>query len=126
MNNVARMSKDSGDASAQKEIAELRDEMIRNYPDMIRATAKKLVKFRKPDGSFSYLQNRTSHIANDMPIAVYGTNEGDVDATNICCGGILGHIFAILNQEMIPFFGEADRLRFIAIIEEKERNNDEK
>lgn len=126
MNNVARMSKDSGDASAQKKIAELRDEMIRNYPDMIRATAKKLVKFRKPDGSFSYLQNRTSHIANDMPIAVYGTNEGDVDATNICCGGILGHIFAILNQEMIPFFGEADRLRFIAIIEEKERNNDEK
>ena len=119
-NNVEKTSKKSADNTASRQIAELRAEMIENYPEMIRATAQKLKKFRKPDGSFSYLQNRTSHTAGDMPVAVMGTNEGDVDSTNICCGGVVGHIFAILKQEMIPFFAEADRLRYISILDKKE------
>jgi hypothetical protein len=57
-----------------------------------------------------------------MPVAVSGTNEGDFNSTNICTAGIVGHIFLMLKQEMIPFFTEADRLRYIAIIDEKENN----
>ena len=96
--------------------------ILKNYPEMIRATARKLKKFRKPDGSFSYLKERTSHCSHNMPVAVSGTNEGDFNATNICTAGTVGHIFMMLKQEMIPFFTEADRLRYIAIIEEKEKN----
>ena len=126
MNNVAETSRKNNDYAAERQIAELRAEMIKNYPEMIRATARKLKKFRKPDGSFSYLQERTSHISHEMPVAISGTNEGDVNSTNICCAGIVGHIFVMLKQEMIPFFTEADRMRYVAIIEEKERNNNEK
>ena len=122
MNNVTAFAKKSNDHSAELKLEELRCEMIESYPDMIRATARKLEKFKKPDGSFSYLQNRTSHTANDMPVAVMGTNEGDVDSTNICCGGVVGHIFAMLNREMIPFFGESERLRYISIIDKKKES----
>ena len=124
--NVAETSRKNNDYAAERQIAELRAEMIKNYPEMIRATAAKLKKFRKPDGSFSYLQERTSHTSHEMPVAISGTNEGDVNSTNICCAGIVGHIFLMLKQEMIPFFTEADRMRYVAIIEEKERNNNEK
>ena len=124
MDNVATASRKNNDYAAERQIAELRAEMIRNYPDMIRATAKKLKKFRKPDGSFSYLQERTSHLSHEMPVAVSGTNEGDVNSTNICIAGVCGHIFAMLKQEMVPFFTEADRMRYVAIIEEKERNKE--
>lgn len=126
MNNVAETSRRNNDYAAERQIAELRAEMIKNYPEMIRATAKKLMKFRKPDGSFSYLKERTSHVSHEMPVAVSGTNEGDFNSTNICTAGIVGHIFVMLKQEMIPFFTEADRLRYVAIIEEKERNRNEK
>ena len=122
MGNVAVTSRKNNDYAAERQIAELRAEMIKNYPEMIRATAKNLKKFRKPDGSFSYLKERTSHKSHEMPVAISGTNEGDVNSTNICCGGITGHIFNMLKQEMIPLYTEADRLRYIAIIEEKERN----
>jgi hypothetical protein len=124
MNNVAENSRKNNDYAAERQIAELRAEMIKNYPEMIRATARKLKKFRKPDGSFSYLQDRTSHVSHEMPVAISGTNEGDVNSTNICCAGIVGHIFVMLKQEMIPFFTEADRMRYVAIIEEKERNGE--
>ena len=122
MGNVAETSRKNNDYASERQIAELRAEMIKNYPEMIRATAKNLMKFRKPDGSFSYLKERTSHCSHEMPVAVSGTNEGDVNSTNICCAGIVGHIFVMLKQEMIPFFTEADRLRYVAIIEEKERS----
>lgn len=122
MNNVAETSRRNNDYAAERQIAELRAEMFKNYPEMIRATANKLMKFRKPDGSFSYLKERTSHVSHEMPVAVRGTNEGDFNATNICTAGIVGHIFLMLKQEMIPFFTEADRLRYVAIIEEKERS----
>ena len=122
MGNVAATSRKNNDYAAERQIAQIRAEMIKNYPEMVRTTAKKLKKFRKPDGSFSYLQERTSHYSHNMPVAISGTNEGDFNATNICTAGIVGHIFLILKQEMIPFFTEADRLRYIAIIEEKEKN----
>ena len=122
MNNVAAASRSNNDYAAERQIAELRREMIENYPEMIRATARKLKLFRKPDGSFSYLKERTSHTSHEMPVAVSGTNEGDFNSTNICTAGIVGHIFVMLKQEMIPFFTEADRLRYIAIIDEKENN----
>ena len=122
MSNVATTSRKNNDYAAERQIAELRAEMIKNYPEMIRVTANKLKKFRKTDGSFSYLQDRTSHCSHEMPVAVRGANEGDFNATNICTAGIVGHIFIMLKQEMIPFFTEADRLRYVAIIEEKERN----
>ena len=124
MGNVAETSRKNNDYAAERQIAELRAEMIKNYPEMIRVTANKLKKFRKPDGSFSYLQDRTSHCSHEMPVAISGANEGDFNATNICTAGIVGHIFIMLKQEMIPFFTEADRMRYVAIIEEKEKNNE--
>ncbi len=122
MTNVAETSRKNNDYAAERQIAQLRAEMIKNYPEMIRVTAKKIKKFRKPDGSFSYLKERTSHASHEMPVAVSGTNEGDFNSTNICTAGIVGHIFVMLKQEMIPFFTEADRLRYIAILDEKEKS----
>ena len=121
--SIFKASKHAEDAS---ELDELRKHLVDNASALIAKTKEKISVFRKTDGSYSYFKTMSCAVSQRAPAAVPRTNEGDVNSTNICCAGIVGHIFVMLKQEMIPFFTEADRMRYVAIIEEKERNNNEK
>lgn len=122
LTNVERYQGEDNSELSSK-IERVRREMIENYPSMIRATARNLAKFRKPDGSFSYYVDHTSACSQGMPVANGAPNEGDLNATNICNFGIVGHIFSILGVPIIPMFGEADRMEFVANLQKniKER-----
>jgi len=90
--------------------------LLRRAPDAIRATKEKVLLFKKPDASFSYLKNETSWVSQNAPVAVRGTNEGDVNATIICSAEILHKIYRALGMVdfMVPLYDETDTKEFLA------------
>ena len=115
--NVEKFTSAKEKEEAKKEIDKIRKELGSHYPALIRATKEKLALFVKPDGSFSYYKNNTAFCSQGMPVAYEAVNEGDLNATNICQFGILGHIFSVLGVETVPVFTEEDRLEYISILE---------
>lgn len=115
--NVEKFTPAKEKEEAKKEIDKIRKELGSHYPALIRATKEKLALFVKPDGSFSYYKNNTAFCSQGMPVAYEAVNEGDLNATNICQFGILGHIFSVLGVETVPVFTEEDRLEYISILE---------
>ena len=98
-------------------VKEVGRELVSCYPELVRATTRKLKMFRKPDGSFSYYENNTAFCSQGMPVAHGAPNEGDLNATNICNFGIIGHIFAALGVEPLPLFTVSDRIEYVNILE---------
>ena len=72
--------------------------------------------FIKEDGSSSYNQNQTSATSQGLPVAVAGTNEGDVNATTINLNGVMSHMFNVLGFDHIYQFGEAERIQFLLAV----------
>ena len=97
----------------------MRREMLLNAPTLIRATTEKVKKFLKDDGSFSYMPHITGANSQGLPVAIYGTNEGDVNATYIISVAVTSHLFNIFGYKVIPMFTPADRERMLNIIKEK-------
>ena len=125
LENVKMYNKNEGRMISDA-IAKVRREMVESFPKMIRATAKNLAKFIKPDGSFSYYVGQTSFCSQGMPVAHGAVDEGDLNATNICNFGIIGHMFSILGEKSIPMFGEAERMEFVRTLEENRLKGEKK
>ena len=96
----------------------LTEKAYEKAPEMIRKTMEKVRLFEKEDGSFSYLTNMSSPTSMDMPVAVFGTNEGDVNSTGISINGIIRKILATLGLDDLtpPVFMREDAQRFKALI----------
>ena len=112
------LKKYGGDeALANKIIAEVRMAAI----PAVRATAEKMrAGFRKPDGSFSYYADHSSQVSQNAPVAIPGTNEGDVNATVIFTYGILNFMFSALDfGRPVPVCTSEHREKFKALIAEK-------
>ena len=107
--------------AATKEISRLRHEMLMRAPELIRATAKKMAMFKKADGSFSYMPHMTGPNSQGLPVAIYGTNEGDVNGCYIISVATVSHIFTVLGFKLIPIYTRADRERMLSIMQEKRR-----
>ena len=101
-----------------KILKEIRYEVLRSYPEMIRKTAENLRIFVKPDGSFSYFSNRSSHYSQMMRVAIPNTDEGDMNASMICNVSIPTHIFSYLDLDTVPIYTESDRMRCVNILQE--------
>ena len=87
----------------------------------VKATAEKMrAGFRKPDGSFSYFADHSSQVSQNAPVAIPGTNEGDVNATVIFTYGILNYMFSALDfGAPVPICTREHREKFKALIAEK-------
>ena len=111
--------KTSGDKeTTAREIAEFKAALFEEYPKLVRTATFNMNKFRKADGSFSYLQHRTAASSQGMPVALMGENEGDINAT-ICIRSVLGHVMDILGHySTVPMYSESDIMRYMAIIEQ--------
>ena len=90
-----------------------------HVPEMIMATKKRILQFKKPDGSFSFGVKHSSPTSQGHPVAVKGSYEGDVNATNIGAAAIIAHIFDLVGVQIIPVFTLADKMRIMNIFEEK-------
>ena len=119
--NVKKYTPAEDKEALSAKIEEILRELVSRYPEMIRATTRKLKLFQKPDGSFSYYENNTAFCSQGMPVAKGAVNEGDLNATNICQFGIVGHIFNSLGVRPIPIFTEADRLEYVNILEKNKK-----
>lgn len=109
---------------AETEIESIRRILLGRSRESLRATAEKVSTFRKSDGSFSYKPDRTSPTSQGAPVALPDTNEGDMNATIICTGGILQNIFRAfgLSKHEVYVFGKSEFVRFINKVTENESN----
>ena len=109
IDNVSKYSSSSDKAQVQEDINALRSEILKNAVELIDITREKTAKFVKDDGSFSYFPTTSGPNSQGVPVAVTGSNEGDVNATYMFISGIPNHIFGILGYDFIPVLTRADR-----------------
>ncbi|MBO5316765.1 MAG: polysaccharide deacetylase family protein [Clostridia bacterium] len=95
-------------------------ELLNNAVTLIDATKQKLSIFLKPDGSFSYHPQYSSSVSQSAPTAVPQSEEGDVNATTICCTGTLSTMFNTfgLSNYMPAVYTNVDWLKFVDTIED--------
>ena len=108
-NNISSFSSDTS------AITRIRNALLERGPEVITATREKLAVFLKIDGSFSYTPTASSPSSQGCPVAIAGSNEGDVNATNLANStknymtGVLGYVS--------PYpFGKAEAYIFKDII----------
>ena len=86
--------------------------------EIISATSKRILIFKKPDGSYSFSPMHSSVTSQGHPVAIENTYEGDVNATMISTSAVIGHLSNLLGVPKIPLFTMADRMRLLNIMEE--------
>lgn len=98
------------------EIADaLQAKAIEIAPAAIKNTIRYTKIFRKPDGSFSYFSDHCSETSQGMTVALR-CDEGDVNASLICTGGMMDHMGMALGVELPPIFGTRQLAEFLDII----------
>ena len=104
--NVLENIRSHGGAAGAKRAAEISRALLPRCTGAIAATKKKLLTFKKPDGSFSYYPFGTADHSQGMPVAIKGSDEGDMNATVICTSGLANNLFAALDisDYFIPLF----------------------
>ena len=117
LTNLINYSEDK--AAGQAQADEIILNLLQQSPGAIKVSMEKIYAFQKLDGSFSYGRNASSSTSQGMPVAVPGTNEGDVNATVIASTGLLGNIYSALRltSYTVRLFGEYERRQFVEIIE---------
>lgn len=105
---------DADEAIADEIVAGLREIAVEG----IKISREKDSVFFKADGSASYGVYQTAAESQGCPVAIAGTNEGDVNATIIALTGIVDHSMAALelSEYKIPIFGEYERMLFYKTI----------
>lgn len=111
---ITSASRMGDDALAQKLRARLRD----NAEALIRATTKKNLKFKKPDGSFGYTWSYPPSKSQGAPVCPPGIVEGDINGGTIAIRGIFGNMCAALGISL-PIFYRSDLDKFIARLMKK-------
>ncbi len=84
-------------------------------PEIIDATIRKLSLFRKPDGSFSYEQQRSAPRTQGVPVSL-GLFEGDVNGTAVAVHYLLSALSGTLGIPAVPMFNKNDCDRFMAAL----------
>lgn len=104
--NVLQNLRRFGGEDGVREAAEISDFLLSSAPKYILGTKKKILTFRKKDGSFSCLTNSTTPISQGMPVAVEGTDEGDFNALALNSSGTVIRIYACLglSDYYVPLF----------------------
>ena len=88
-------------------------------PLAVSNTARRMSRFKKDDGSFSYFPDRTSDVSQRASVAVPYTNEGDVNASAVSSVGTLTTMHAALGIENVHVFSKADSEAFFSLLESR-------
>lgn len=115
-----RESGENGNREADEMLAEVRAAA----PEAIRATAKKVLAFKKESGSFSYCVTCSSHIAAGMPTAIPNSWEGDINGYILSATGLISHVYRglAITDYQVPLFTRCDFDRYVELLEEKRKN----
>ena len=120
--NVVENLRKHGGENGVREAEEITREVYSLAPKAIRASKEKILRFKKPDGSFSYdLDMHLCGKSQEAPVCIPGTNEGSVNSTVISTTGLTYNIIrdlgvsdadkpSILGPEVRPDFIDAPEL----------------
>lgn len=114
--NVENYNSSPNKLEVEKDIAQIRTEILLNAVELINVTRDKTSAFMKNDGSFSYFPKTSGPNSQGVPVAVSETEEGDVNATYMFISGIPNHIWGILGCDMVPVYTKSDRMRYWDIL----------
>ena len=104
--------------SDETSIEKYRARIFAEAPEIIRKTKERILIFKKPDGSFSFCPEYSSHTSQGHPVAIEKSYEGDVNATMIATSPVIGHLCEILGVPKMPLFTMSDRMKLLNIMEE--------
>ena len=116
INNIEKC----GENGKERALA-LKKELYADYAKAIRVTKDKLALFRKPDGSFSYFKDRSSHHSQAALVSLPNQNEGDVNATVLGTNNFTYELFTLVNPMglgRLPFALTKERYLFYKILGE--------
>lgn len=104
--------------------AEIVKTLWENAPAMIRKSREKILPFRKEMGSFSYHRKHASPTSQGAPVTCGLVAEGDINATVISSYLLINSLFNALDipDIKVPMFSDADRLRYIEILENRRKS----
>ena len=122
ISNVRNFGK--GDAFAD----ELLHEVWAWAPEGIRKTAEKMEGFKMPDGGMSYSLRGFCETSQGAPVALADRREGDINGNSCASSAVINYVFRALGIDdiMIPLFDGEDLKRFLEMVEELEREFNEK
>ena len=114
VSNLRKLGGADGNEKADKVVVE----MLRNATDAIVSSKQKALIFKKESGSFSMAPDQSSGTSQGMPVAIFYTNEGDVNANGICSSGTARMIYRALELEdyWIPIFSPKGRGVFLSAL----------
>lgn len=112
MSSIISNLKKFGD---EETVVRLRAKLKENAVALIRATTKKVKKFKKADGSFGYTWTYSPARSQGAPAAVPETVEGDINGGTIAITGAWNPMCGAFGIS-IPIYSKADYDRFIARI----------
>ena len=106
-------------AETDERLSEVRNYIYANITRAIDATFSQLAGFVQLDGSIGYGRNGSAYTSQGCPAAVAGSAEGDVNGYGCASYAVTGYIFIALGlpEYEVDIFGEAERVRFVRIIE---------
>ena len=115
MNNMKKFGK-------AERAEELRAQLIARAPELIRATKRKVILCKRPDGSYGYNPTHKGGgctLSQRAPVAL-GVLEGDVNGGSISLNGVMRSLCQALGLPVIPAFGSEDSRLFFELIENAE------
>ena len=86
----------------------MRDLLLAQAADMIRATTRKTVKFRKDDGSYGYTWDYSPSKSQGASVAVPNTVEGDINGGTIALTGVTGNMLSALGISGLNIYAPSD------------------
>lgn len=116
--NLRKHTKDLAATTAK--IEEIIGRIRADAPMLIRKSLEKVMVFVKEDGSSSFAPNESAGTSQGAPVAIFHTNEGDVNGSLINTFGVLNHMFRSLGWSRPSVYGKAEYLLFMDIVERKE------
>ena len=105
IHNLFANIKKYGDASF---VDKCINEMKENAYEIITVSKRKVLQFRKPDGSYGYTNNTVPPRSQSAPVAVEGTLEGDINGGNLVVQGVSNFLCRSLGVEVVPLFYPSD------------------
>ena len=111
----------SQDSAAFDDFAELLKD---NAPQLMETVYQKLYAFKKPDGGFSYYQDKTAAVSQGAPVAVTNTSESDVNSTGIAISTLryvlrVYQLYCGYEFDIPSIYTEYDTAYFLEILESR-------
>ncbi|MBQ8583500.1 MAG: hypothetical protein IJ488_02690 [Clostridia bacterium] len=123
VNQVCYNLRNCGFENGEKRAKAIKDHLLGRAPELINAARLKAAPFKKPDGSFSYCPKMSSPTSQDMPVAIRGSYEGDVNGNGLASVGLITRLAESLGitSKMPTLFSELDGERYLKMLIAKDR-----